>query len=135
MIPEHDEETGEVKFSASSPDDEALVCGAKFFGFDFIDRKQGNATLKLSTGEEKTYKIMEMIEFNSDRKRMSVVVKKDDCIELYSKGADTVMIPRLKGNQEKVRALVAVFRRFHQHLFLTYTYLPRRSCSRTPAST
>ncbi|GMI14936.1 hypothetical protein TrLO_g10401 [Triparma laevis f. longispina] len=104
VIPEHDEETGEVKFSASSPDDEALVCGAKFFGFDFIDRKQGNATLKLSTGEEKTYKIMEMIEFNSDRKRMSVVVKKDDCIELYSKGADTVMIPRLKGNQEKLLA-------------------------------
>ena len=94
VIPEHDEETGEVHLSASSPDDEALVCGAKFFGFDFIDRKQGNATLKLSTGEEKTYQILEMIEFNSTRKRMSVVVKKNDCIELYSKGADTVMIPR-----------------------------------------
>jgi magnesium-transporting ATPase (P-type) len=32
VIPEKVEETGEIRLSASSPDDEALVCGAKFFG-------------------------------------------------------------------------------------------------------
>ena len=104
VIPEVDEETKEIHLSASSPDDEALVCGAKFFGFEFIDRKQGVATLRLSSGETRTYQILEMIEFNSTRKRMSVVVKVDDRLELFSKGADTVMIPRLseKANQEKL---------------------------------
>ncbi len=27
--------SGEIKFSASSPDDEALVCAARYFGFAF----------------------------------------------------------------------------------------------------
>ena len=61
VIPEVDEETKEVHLSASSPDDEALVCGAKFFGFEFVDRKQGIATLRLSNGETRSYQILEMI--------------------------------------------------------------------------
>ena len=102
VIPEHDEETKEIRLSASSPDDEALVCGAKFFGFEFCDRKNGTATLRLSTGEQRDYKILEMIEFNSTRKRMSVVVQIGDRTMLFCKGADNVMIPRLKKNQDKL---------------------------------
>lgn len=33
--------------SASSPDDEALVLGAKYFGFEFIDRINSNAVVKV----------------------------------------------------------------------------------------
>jgi len=103
VIPEHVEETGEIRLSASSPDDEALVCGAKFFGFEFVDRTNGIATLKKSSGENEEFEILEMIEFNSTRKRMSVVVRKQNGdLELYCKGADTVMVPLLKGDQEKL---------------------------------
>lgn len=32
--------------SASSPDDEALVLGAKYFGFEFVNRIDGSAVIK-----------------------------------------------------------------------------------------
>jgi phospholipid-translocating P-type ATPase (flippase) len=102
VIPEHVEETGEIKLSASSPDDEALVCGAKFFGFEFVDRTQGLAVIRLSNGELKKYQIIEMIEFNSTRKRMSVVVEVEGTLQLFCKGADTVMVDRLAWTEENV---------------------------------
>ena len=102
VVPEHVEETGEIKLSASSPDDEALVCGAKFFGFEFVDRTQGLAIIRLSNGELKRYQIIEMIEFNSTRKRMSVVVEVEGTIQLFCKGADTVMVDRLAWSEESL---------------------------------
>eukprot|EP00903_Cladosiphon_okamuranus_P011458 g10792.t1 len=45
VIPERFEDTDEVILSASSPDDEALVLGAKYFGFEFINRIDSNAIL------------------------------------------------------------------------------------------
>ena len=100
MVPEHVEETGEIRLSASSPDDEALVCGAKFFGFEFVDRTEGLAVIRLSNGDLKQYQIIEMIEFNSDRKRMSVVVEVEGTLQLFCKGADTVMVDRLAWSEE-----------------------------------
>jgi len=35
------------------------------------------------------------IEFSSDRKRMSVLVKEDGVYKLYTKGADSVILERL----------------------------------------
>ncbi len=42
------------------------------------------------------FKLLQILEFNSNRQRMSVIVKdhRGDVI-LYTKGADTVIIPRL----------------------------------------
>jgi len=37
---------GETKFSASSPDDEALVCAARFFGYAFEGRRDGSALVR-----------------------------------------------------------------------------------------
>ena len=46
---------------------------------------------------------MRRMEFNSDRKRMSILVKdpKDDKIKLYIKGADSIIIERL--NKEAIK--------------------------------
>ena len=47
-------------------------------------------------GEQKEYQILNILEFNSTRKRMSSVVRgPDGKIKLYCKGADTVIVERL----------------------------------------
>lgn len=44
--------------------------------------------------------MLNVLDFTSDRKRMSVVVQLEDgALWLYTKGADTVIIPRLRANQ------------------------------------
>jgi len=95
----------QVVYSASSPDDEALVCGAKYFGWEFRDRQDGCALIrcKAKNNEIDKYEILEVMEFSSKRKRMSVILKdRNGKLLVFSKGADTVMQPRLKKGQEEL---------------------------------
>ncbi|EGB10874.1 hypothetical protein AURANDRAFT_22034, partial [Aureococcus anophagefferens] len=98
-----------TRFSASSPDDEALVCGAKYFGLSFESRTTGLMTLRNAAVpgvvEEETYEVVELLDFNSDRKRMSVICRRvvggePRGVVIYTKGADTVMESRLRAGQE-----------------------------------
>ena len=104
VIPE--KVNGEVKFSASNPDDEALVCAADYFGFQFTGR--GDGKVQLMNKEKKVEEEMELLEiipFTSKRKRMSVIIRDTDkVLRLMCKGADTLLIPRLAPNQEKLLA-------------------------------
>ncbi|KAJ0409554.1 hypothetical protein ATCC90586_010065 [Pythium insidiosum] len=90
---------GATQFSASSPDELALVSGAKFFGYDFVARKNGAVTIRTPRqpgGAGVDYELLEMIDFTSARKRMSVVVRTPDRrVLLLTKGADAVIFPRL----------------------------------------
>lgn len=46
-----------------------------------------------------------ILDFNNVRKRMSVILRKDGEIRLYTKGADNVIYDRLKpGNQADIRS-------------------------------
>ena len=68
-------------------------------GFTFHDRQLLGHTesvhVKTPDGEEK-YEILNIIEFTSARKRMSVIVRiPDGRIKLYIKGADSVILARL----------------------------------------
>lgn len=101
-----------IKYSASNPDDEALVCAAKYFGFEFVDRKDEIITVinrhyyeHQEIAPKASYdkvKVLLTIPFSSKRKRMSVVVQdlETNSISLLCKGADTVILPRLKSGQE-----------------------------------
>lgn len=104
-----------TNFSASSPDELALVSGANFFGYSFVGRKNGAVSIKVPDHQatpqfqypqqqpvyyhkqrELVYELLEMIEFTSTRKRMSVLVRTPDKrILLLTKGADAVIFPRL----------------------------------------
>ena len=50
--------------------------------------------VKIPSGGEKRFKMLNVLEFNSTRKRMSVVVKdlQTEEIILLSKGADSIML-------------------------------------------
>jgi magnesium-transporting ATPase (P-type) len=67
-------------------------------GFAFRDRDEEDNLIidKLFTGEVLKYKLLNVFEFNSDRKRMSVVVRTpDNRIMIVCKGADSIINARL----------------------------------------
>uniref|UniRef100_A0A8C9Y4W8 Phospholipid-transporting ATPase n=1 Tax=Sander lucioperca TaxID=283035 RepID=A0A8C9Y4W8_SANLU len=82
-------------YQAASPDEGALVTAARNFGYVFLSRTQDTITIK-EMEEERTYEMLALLDFNSDRKRMSIILKfPDGRIRLYCKGADTVIYERL----------------------------------------
>lgn len=85
-----DERTG--KFNASSPDELALVNAAKFFGASFIKRDEENNMIITINGKELKYRLLNILEFTSSRKRMSVIVEDSEgsCL-LLTKGADSII--------------------------------------------
>lgn len=94
-----------IVYKAQSPDEAALVATAKDLGFTFIDRVSDRMTLDILGGVVEL-KVLNIIEFNSTRKRMSVFVQTaEGQIILYTKGADTVVYERLADGQETMKQL------------------------------
>lgn len=65
---------GGLNYQAASPDEGALVTAARNFGFAFLSRTQNTITIS-EMGTERTYDVLGILDFNSDRKRMSVISK------------------------------------------------------------
>jgi phospholipid-transporting ATPase len=68
----------EIRYEAESPDEAALVVAAKVFGFFMIKRTNTTITLRerMPDGSaDLEYDVLNLLEFNSTRKRMSVIVK------------------------------------------------------------
>ncbi|KAL3501616.1 hypothetical protein ACH5RR_036065 [Cinchona calisaya] len=103
-IPEIDEETGKASYEAESPDEAAFVIAARELGFEFYRRTQTTVSVnELDTlaGKkiERVYKLLNVLEFNSTRKRMSVIVRDEEGkLLLLCKGADSVIFGRLAKN-------------------------------------
>ncbi|NXQ32602.1 AT8B3 ATPase, partial [Alaudala cheleensis] len=94
----------QLVYQAASPDEEALVLAARNLGYVFLARTQDTITIR-ELGRTRTYEVLAMLDFNSDRKRMSVLVRDPQgTIRLYTKGADTVILERLRrrGSHERL---------------------------------
>ncbi|CAF4874232.1 unnamed protein product, partial [Rotaria sp. Silwood2] len=70
-----EEKNGKIIYQAQSPDDYALVSASRTFGFTFIDRTQSSITVRFGNKEE-TYDLLAILDFDNDRKRMSVSIFK-----------------------------------------------------------
>ncbi|KAJ2547776.1 hypothetical protein EV175_005080, partial [Coemansia sp. RSA 1933] len=91
------QDMSKLAYSAESPDEGALVRAAKNFGYTFLGRIKNTVYLDIR-GEKMQFEVLDTIEFNSTRKRMSMVLRRPpphNDIILFSKGADNVMIERL----------------------------------------
>lgn len=64
--------TDQLVYQAASPDEEALVLAARDLGYVFLSRTQDTITIS-ELGLKRTYEVLAMLDFNSDRKRMSVL--------------------------------------------------------------
>ncbi len=95
-------------FKAQSPDEAALVATASDMGFTVLSNSQDGINLNVM-GEDRHYPVLQTIEFNSTRKRMSAIVRMPDGrIVLFCKGADSVIYSRLKrGDQPELRKSTA----------------------------
>ena len=96
---------GELHYNASSPDELALTNAARFFGVVFKERDEdGNILIENKFSQQTSkYELLNIIEFNSSRKRMSVIVKDPSGkIIIMTKGADSIIIPRLRPGQDKL---------------------------------
>ncbi|XP_016843759.1 probable phospholipid-transporting ATPase IA isoform X4 [Nasonia vitripennis] len=94
VIPEKFED-GSIIYHAASPDERALVDGASKFGYVFDSRTPHFVEI-LALGERQRYEILNVIEFTSARKRMSVIVRTPSGqIKIFCKGADSVIYERL----------------------------------------
>lgn len=93
-----------IEFKAQSPDEAALVATARDMGFTVLGSTSDGIRLNVM-GEERHYTVLNTIEFNSTRKRMSAIVKMPDGrIILFCKGADSIIYSRLKrGEQVELR--------------------------------
>lgn len=100
-IPDKDEESGEISYEAESPDEAAFVIAAKELGFEFFRARQTSISLRELDYETRKkvvrkYERLQVLEFSSSRKRMSVIVRNvEKQLLLLSKGADSVMFERL----------------------------------------
>ena len=105
VIPERrDEQPGEIKYQAASPDEGALVEGAVMLGYQFTARRPRSVMINVAD-EEYEYELLAVLEFNSTRKRMSTIFRcPDGKVRCYCKGADTVILERLGKDNPIVEA-------------------------------
>ncbi|KAK3146573.1 hypothetical protein QOZ80_3BG0268210 [Eleusine coracana subsp. coracana] len=99
-VPQVDE-IGKVSYESESPDEAAFVIAARELGFEFYSRSQKHITvherdLIRNVFQERKYEVLNILEFTSSRKRMSVIVKEPEGrILLLIKGADSEIFKRL----------------------------------------
>lgn len=87
-------------YISSSPDEIALVKGAKRFGFTFLGNQNGYIRVENQRKEIEEYELLHTLNFDSVRRRMSVIVRtqKGDIL-LFCKGADSSIFPRVHSHQ------------------------------------
>jgi phospholipid-translocating ATPase len=97
-----------LEFRAQSPDEAALVATARDCGFTVLGRNDEGLIVN-ANGNEQTYVVLNTLEFNSSRKRMSAIIRMPNGkIILFCKGADSVIYSRLKkGEQPDLRRTTA----------------------------
>ncbi|KAB1201997.1 Phospholipid-transporting ATPase 1 [Morella rubra] len=80
-----------VDYQGESPDEQALVYAAAAYGFMLIERTSGHIVIDIQ-GERQRFNVLGLHEFDSDRKRMSVILGfPDKTVRVFVKGADTTM--------------------------------------------
>ena len=92
-------------YNASSPDELALTNGARAFGLVYLNRDEQNILHIEDKLRDQTlrYELLNVIEFTSARKCMSVIVRDaEGSIILMTKGADNIILPKIADTDQTV---------------------------------
>lgn len=88
-----------INYQASSPDEAALVQAARAQGYTFLSRSNKDIVIDVF-GQQEIHEILETLEFDSTRKRMSVITRDPQGrIFIFTKGADAMVFARLAPDQ------------------------------------
>ncbi len=94
-------------YKAASPDEMALVHAARTLGVAFTGSDRVAMRIHVTGPDghpsgytEESYELLDVLEFNSDRRRMSVLVRQPgvDGVKLLTKGADDVVMARVSAH-------------------------------------
>ncbi|CAL8256603.1 unnamed protein product [Merluccius merluccius] len=99
-----------MEYYASSPDEKALVEATKRMGVAFTG--SNGETMEIKTfGKSEKYKLLHVLEFDANRRRMSVILESPSGGKvLFTKGAESAVLPfSTKGEIEKTRLHVDEF--------------------------
>ncbi|XP_078802199.1 putative phospholipid-transporting ATPase IF isoform X10 [Oryzias latipes] len=99
-----------MEYYASSPDEKALVEATKRIGVAFTGSR--GETMEINTfGKLEKYKLLHLLEFDANRRRMSVILQTPSGgTVLFTKGAESAILPfATSGEIEKTRLHVDEF--------------------------
>lgn len=101
-----------LTYQCESPDENALIVAAREFGFKCVERTPTHLVVEEQQEDGSAlsfaYEILAILEFNSERKRMSVIFRDNDGqIVMYCKGADNVIFERLSSEGREYAKLTA----------------------------
>lgn len=87
-----------IDYQGESPDEQALVAAASAYGYTLFERTSGHIVID-ANGEKLRLDVLGLHEFDSVRKRMSVVIRfPDNTVKVLVKGADSSMFSILKND-------------------------------------
>ncbi|KAK4285230.1 hypothetical protein QN277_001957 [Acacia crassicarpa] len=95
-----------IDYQGESPDEQALAYAAATYGYTLIERTSGHIMIDIQ-GERHKFNVLGLHEFDSDRKRMSVILGyPDNSVKLLVKGADTSMLSVINksSNMDRIHA-------------------------------
>nr|XP_027188150.1 phospholipid-transporting ATPase 1-like [Cicer arietinum] len=95
-----------IDYQGESPDEQALVSAASAYGYTLFERTSGHIVIDIN-GEKLRLDVLGLHEFDSVRKRMSVVIRfPDNVVKVLVKGADTSMFSILANGSESSNSLL-----------------------------
>ena len=107
VIPAWDETRKEMLYESQSPDETALLVAARTNKYSLSKRTKQNMEIEVE-GRAVVVTILGVVEFNSTRKRMSVIVRLPPSegahIRVFCKGADNIMMARLSTSESVNKA-------------------------------
>jgi P-type E1-E2 ATPase len=98
----------------------AKCCGWEYLGLN----SENEVCLKTPQGQLK-YRLLHTIEFDSDRKRMSVILQREGRVFVYCKGADNIMLSRVKPPGKKGRVVAERVEEWSQQGLRTLLFAKR----------
>ncbi|XP_028856321.1 probable phospholipid-transporting ATPase IF isoform X5 [Denticeps clupeoides] len=115
----------QMEYYASSPDEKALVEATKRMGVTFMGNNGETMDIK-TFGKSEKYKLLHVLEFDANRRRMSVILQTPSGeTVLFTKGAESAILPYAKSGEidktrlhvdefalKGLRTLVVAWRRF-----------------------
>ena len=125
---------GVIEYQAASPDEQALVRAAQELEYIMVDRQNTAITIKtFPSGREnehvlETYQVLDVVEFSSSRKRMSIIVRMpNQRICVFCKGADSTLIPLLRQSGLAITKAVEIEQRVNSRRSLEAQEALRRA--------
>ncbi|CAI4058117.1 hypothetical protein SKDZ_04G3180 [Saccharomyces kudriavzevii ZP591] len=111
LVEPNKDDPKKLDIKAQSPDESALVCTARQLGYSFVGNTKNGLIVEIQ-GVQKEFQVLNILEFNSSRKRMSCIIKvpglapsDEPKVLLICKGADSVIYSRLNRTQNDATLL------------------------------